>query len=143
MPSSAYITLVQVEDDVTAFDPEQMFFWIGVPLILATTVFARFRYFVDEGRFVIDIRALALIPIYRRSFRLDRIVSLRRFLYPRDLFSLATPAGRLLSTQRCIVEFSGWRRRRLVITPDSFEALQSTLAPYIVAANRARAGDEP
>lgn len=112
-------------------DPQAMFYLIGIPAYCVLYVLGRFRYSIEGNRFVVRWSILGFLPIYRRSFPLDRLRCVRRFRWPRDFFSLATPLGNTFSSNRAIVEFSGWRRRSLAITPPSFDALATALAEYL------------
>ncbi len=114
-------------------DPQKMLVFIGIPAYAALYVFSKFDYWVEDRRFVVRWRLLGVLPIYRRSFPLDNLVCVRRFKWPSDFFSRATPLGNTFSSERTIVEFTGIRLRRLAITPTSFCALRAALEPYLSA----------
>jgi len=111
-----------------------MMSWIGVPAYSVLYVFGRFTYDVIGERLVIRWRIFHFLPIYRKSFDLGQFVSVRRFRFPRDLFSFATPLGNTFSRNRAILEFKGWRTRRLVVTPRNFEEFRQLLIRHPAAA---------
>jgi hypothetical protein len=111
-------------------DPSAMLIFIGLPAYVILYVFGCFKYSVESKRFVVRWSILGFIPIYRASFPLDQLLCVRRFRWPRDFFSLATPLGNTFSSNRAIVEFGGWRRRSLAVTPRSFDDLSAALSDY-------------
>ena len=112
-------------------DPTLIFLYIGLPVLVILYGLGRFEYRVDGGRFLVRWWILGCVPIYWKSFPLETLVSMRRFRWPRDVFSFATPLGNLFSKNRTILEFQGIRRRRLAITPESYESLHLELSRYL------------